>query len=456
MTGTLPPLLDSVVGGGTPGRIFLALMNPILLCQGKGLVLPNPNVDNIAAHTRFLLLSLPDNGMLTKSPFAINKALIGIGGEPKSVKRLRSGDVLIETSSTLQTKSFLLAKSFLDSSGTISPHKTLNSCRGVISESDLLTTTDAEILDGFSDQDVIQVRRITIKKEASFIPTKHLILTFNRPKLPTTIKAGYLNCKIRPYIPNPLRCFKSHSFGHSQTSCRGQLTCSRCASAGHSSTDCTLEPKSKKLIPPQLSQTYAQATKSSSISVTTQTDENITKIKCPPLNLLPPLSSPPKPNISFSSPTVTKSSSSQAQLLPSISSITPTVSPTILSLSLSDAKENIKQPSQLHRSRKDSKTIDLLSKKPTTNLKKNPAKNTTLKTAREEDFPNESSPVSKRSRRRKTSKTSDAVDTDADPSDTVYVIGLASEENESLLEAYFKKVADNPLTGPLSPCSPKK
>ncbi|GFY02238.1 uncharacterized protein TNCV_5100971 [Trichonephila clavipes] len=80
-------------------NLFLALMDPILLCQGKGLVLPNPNVNNIVAHTRFLLLSLPDNGMLTKSPFAINKALIEIGGEPKSVKRLRSGDLLIETSS---------------------------------------------------------------------------------------------------------------------------------------------------------------------------------------------------------------------------------------------------------------------------------------------------------------------------------------------------------------------
>ncbi|GFX60254.1 uncharacterized protein TNCV_283271 [Trichonephila clavipes] len=212
-------------------NFFLALMDPILLCQGKGLVLPNPNVDNIAPHSTFLLLSLPDNGMPTKSPFAINKALIGIGGEPKSVKRLRYGDLLIETSPTLQTKSFLLAKSFLDSPVTISPHKMLNSCIGVISKSDLLTTLDAKILEGFSDQGVIQVRRITIKKEASFIPTKHLILTFNRPKLPT-IKAGYLNCKIRPYIPNPLRCFKCQRFGHSQTSYRGQLTCCRCASAG--------------------------------------------------------------------------------------------------------------------------------------------------------------------------------------------------------------------------------
>ncbi|GFW77651.1 uncharacterized protein TNCV_133421 [Trichonephila clavipes] len=164
-------------------------------------------------------------------------------GEPKSVKRLRSGDLLIETKSAVQTKSFLLAKSFINSPVTISPHKTLNSCRGVIFELDLLTTPEAEILEGFSNQGVIQVRRITIKKETTVIPTKHLILTFSSPTLPQTIKAGYLNCKIRPYIPNHLRCFKCQRFGHSQTSCRDQLTCSRCASAGYVSTDCILEPK---------------------------------------------------------------------------------------------------------------------------------------------------------------------------------------------------------------------
>ncbi|GFS74375.1 uncharacterized protein TNCV_969861 [Trichonephila clavipes] len=216
----------------------------MLLCPGKGLVLPKkPNVDQIATNVRFLLIPLQNVEMSKKSPFAIHKALIGIGGEPKTVKRLRSGDILIETHTALQTKSFLLANTFLDSPVTICPHKSLNTSRGVISESDLLSTPESEILEGFSDQGVIQVRRITIKKDATIIPTKHLILTFNRPKLPPAIKAGYLNCKIRPYIPNPLRCFKCQRFGHSQTSCRSQLTCSRCASVGHASTDCSLEPK---------------------------------------------------------------------------------------------------------------------------------------------------------------------------------------------------------------------
>ncbi|GFY10900.1 uncharacterized protein TNCV_1124221 [Trichonephila clavipes] len=153
----------------------------------------------------------------------------------------------METSSALQTKSFLLATSFLDSPLTISPHKSLNTSHGVISEPDLLSTPEAETLDGFSDQGVIQVRRITIKKDNTIIPTKHLILTFNSPKLPSTIKAGYLN---------------------------------------------------------------------------SQTEENITKIKCPPLQLLRSLSSVPQPNASPSILSVsTSSSTTQANLLPSASSI---------------------------------------------------------------------------------------------------------------------------------------
>ncbi|GFT32888.1 uncharacterized protein TNCV_5039211 [Trichonephila clavipes] len=250
--------------------------------------------------------------MSVKSPFAIQKALIGIGGEPKSVKRLRSGDLLIETTSALQTKSFLLAKSFLNSPVTVSPHKSLNSCRGVISKPDLLGTSDSEIPEGFSDQGVTQCQR----------------------------------------------------FGHSQTSCRGQLTCSRCASVGHSSTDCTLEPKcvnctqshpsdsklcqkwkiekqiqeiktnksisyfeARRLIVPQLTQTYAQAARPSTISTATQTDPNLSNIICPPLQCLTPISSKnPLPSTSSSVSTFTTSSSStQDNLLPSPSGILPTI-----------------------------------------------------------------------------------------------------------------------------------
>ncbi|GFU83954.1 uncharacterized protein TNCV_560801 [Trichonephila clavipes] len=275
-------------------------MDPMQLCPGKGLVLPNKlNINQIATNVRFLLILLQNVKMSKKSPFAIHKALIGIGGEPKSVKHLRSEDLLIETLSALQIKSFLLTNTFLDSHITISPHKSLNTSHSVFSKPDLLSTPESEILEGFSDKGVIQARRITIKKDATIIPTKHVIVTFNSPKLPSTIKAGYLNCKICPYITNLLRCFNCQRFGHWQTSCHGHLTCSRCASVGHPFTDSSLEPK------------Y----------------ENITKLKCPSLKLLQSLSSLFKSNTLISTPDIFKSSSStQAQLLPSTSSIAAAVS----------------------------------------------------------------------------------------------------------------------------------
>ncbi|GFX62120.1 hypothetical protein TNCV_2228461 [Trichonephila clavipes] len=72
----------------------------------------------------------------------------------------------------------------------------------------------------------------------------------------------------------------------------------------------------------ETSHTYAQAAKSSNKNSSTQTDENITKIKCPPLELLQPFSSKTRTNLSISTPDVsTSSSSTQAQLLPSTSSI---------------------------------------------------------------------------------------------------------------------------------------
>ncbi|GBM42067.1 hypothetical protein AVEN_158233-1 [Araneus ventricosus] len=89
---------------------------------------------------------------------------------------------------------------------------------------------EAEFLEELRDQNVCAARRINIRRDDRLIPTQHVVLTFQSPVLRKSIKEGYINCKLRPYIPNPLRCFKCHRYGHSQQSCRGtdpvcELTC---------------------------------------------------------------------------------------------------------------------------------------------------------------------------------------------------------------------------------------
>ncbi|GBN73103.1 hypothetical protein AVEN_189693-1 [Araneus ventricosus] len=186
-TGNCLPLLGSMVGGAVGTRIFP-------FCMGS---LRPTDTDTISEYARFLILTVPNGELGNMSPFAGEKALKGIGGSPKSVKKLKSGDLLIETTSAIQTKSFLIAKSILNKSLSVTIHRTLNSCRGVISEPQLLKDTESKILTGLSSQGVIAVRRIHIRRGRDLIPTKHIILTFKSTKLPTNIKAGYLNCKVR-------------------------------------------------------------------------------------------------------------------------------------------------------------------------------------------------------------------------------------------------------------------
>ncbi|GFS66813.1 alanine aminotransferase 2 [Trichonephila clavipes] len=62
----------------------------------------------------------PRNG--TKTSYFFPAAPQGIG-EIKSVKKMRSGDLLVHTTSAIQSKSYLSAKTFLDSPLLITPHK---------------------------------------------------------------------------------------------------------------------------------------------------------------------------------------------------------------------------------------------------------------------------------------------------------------------------------------------
>ena len=69
--------------------------------------------------------------------------------------------------------------------------------------SDLERVSEEEICENLSSQGVTSVKRTTT-----------LILTFNTPTLPDSVKACYLQIPVVPYIPNPLLCFKCQKLGH--------------------------------------------------------------------------------------------------------------------------------------------------------------------------------------------------------------------------------------------------
>ncbi|GBL79143.1 hypothetical protein AVEN_92391-1 [Araneus ventricosus] len=188
--------------------------------------------------TRYMLISTP-NTFHTVSPFLVQKLLKSCIGEIQNVKKLRSGDLLVQVDSK---QASVISK--LTHLGTFpvetSFHKTLNVSRGVLSNPDFIHVTEAEFVEELRDQNVCAARRINIRRDGRLIPTQHVVLTFQTPVLPKSIKAGYINCKLRPYIPNPLRCFTCQRYGYSQQSCRGtDPVCGKCAESGHEINVCT-------------------------------------------------------------------------------------------------------------------------------------------------------------------------------------------------------------------------
>ncbi|GFU28331.1 uncharacterized protein TNCV_99941 [Trichonephila clavipes] len=162
----------------------------------------NQQQQEFSDSARFFILKTP-NTFSAVSPFLIEKAITSSIGPVKTIRKMRSGDLFLEVASAKQSSALRTLRKMAHLDVTIVPHNTLNYSRGVISAADLLNVSTEEIKENMVDQ-----------------------------------KAAYLHCPVRPYIPNPLRCFQCQRFGHSKTVCRGQPTCSRCAEVGHDSADC--------------------------------------------------------------------------------------------------------------------------------------------------------------------------------------------------------------------------
>ncbi|XP_070382667.1 uncharacterized protein [Dermacentor albipictus] len=152
---------------------------------------------------------------------------------------MASGDLLLEVSDKKQYENLSGLVEINSTPVSINPHRSLNSTRGVVSEQDLLDLSETELLEGWKEQHVTNVQRIKIRRDDKEIPTKHLILTFCTSTLPEYIETGYMKIKLRPYIPNPRRCFKCQRFVHGSQSCRGRTTCAKCASNEHPADNCT-------------------------------------------------------------------------------------------------------------------------------------------------------------------------------------------------------------------------
>lgn len=246
------PLLGSVVGGYHSCRIkqYFLMDTPFpplpdrSLKRGRTEVTPDflaPHMDNFP---RYHVIHSEDTEKPARgiSPFLVAKCLEQTLGLGHKVTKMASGDLLLEIFSKAQHDKLSSIETFGETPVTITEHKSMNTVRGVVSDDDLIALTEAELLDGWKKQNVIDVKRIKIRRDDKEISTKHLILTFGSSRLPEHIETGYMKIRVRAYIPNPRRCFRCQKYGHGSLSCRGRPTCAKCAEHDHSADDCNNTP----------------------------------------------------------------------------------------------------------------------------------------------------------------------------------------------------------------------
>ena len=126
---------------------------------------------------RFLVIGSSNDKALKKlSPFAIQKGLEGLAGEPKSVKKLRSGSLLIVCATESHSKNLLKSKLLCNISINVTPHTTLNSSKGVVRSRDLEGVSEEEICENLSSQGVSSVKRINVRRNNELVPTNTLYL----------------------------------------------------------------------------------------------------------------------------------------------------------------------------------------------------------------------------------------------------------------------------------------
>ena len=115
------------------------------------------------------------------SPFAIDKSIKCAIGTLKSIKKLRSGDFLLEVSSATQSRQMNNLKFIMDRPVIVTPHRSLNSCKGVIRCKELIDCDEQEILSKLKSQAVSDITNITIKDgSGGSKSTSTFIVTFKQ------------------------------------------------------------------------------------------------------------------------------------------------------------------------------------------------------------------------------------------------------------------------------------
>ena len=201
--------------------------------------------------SRFVLISLGGGMQPNINPFHLHRAISRFGEATRVNRRPRvknSGDGKLE----VQMKDVENARKLLDADClsiqtkngvrtvpiTVVPHPTKGFLTGVITLPDLSDVEDEDILEELRDQGVQRVRRLQRRENGGAVKSNTFVLSFFQSELAEKVRVTWRSIRVRPYIPNPVRCYRCQEYGHVQSSCGRSERCARCSATGHKSSSC--------------------------------------------------------------------------------------------------------------------------------------------------------------------------------------------------------------------------
>ncbi|GBN31136.1 hypothetical protein AVEN_34963-1 [Araneus ventricosus] len=142
------------------------------------------SLNDYPSSSGFFVIKRKEGNFKPVSTILIDKIILSMADEMKSIKKSNDGNILVEIA-TLNQSSHIVKLEIIGEHEVLgAAHFTLNQSKGIVSEAGLQNDTEEEILNLLKDQNGSGVSRINILKNGQTIPTKHLILTFNIHNLP--------------------------------------------------------------------------------------------------------------------------------------------------------------------------------------------------------------------------------------------------------------------------------
>ena len=192
---------------------------------------------------RFLVIKSKDDKSIVKHNFfVISKAIQGIAGTVKKVTPQKKSDmILVQVENRQQSINLLDTDMLHDIPVEITAHRTMNSCKGVITCNFIEDLDDDTILANLKEthQKVQHIYRIISMRNGKKTPTHTFVVTFNQEKIPEKMYIGSHRVDVRQFIPNPRRCSHCQKFRHTKKFCKEtDPICGKCGETGHVYENC--------------------------------------------------------------------------------------------------------------------------------------------------------------------------------------------------------------------------